>query len=70
MLDSAIFLSIRELAAEISIAYKDKGKILCVGLLNGAFIFVADLVRHLTVPYEIDFMVVSSYGKYAYTVCI
>jgi len=53
---------VRELASTISKHYAGK-KILCVGLLTGAFVFVSDLLRHLTVPYEVDFMVVSSYGK-------
>jgi hypoxanthine phosphoribosyltransferase len=37
-------------------------EIIVVGLLKGAFIFVADLLRDLTVNYKIDFMVVSSYA--------
>jgi len=36
-----------------------------VGLLSGAFVFVADLLRKVGVPYDVDFMVVSSYGRYA-----
>jgi len=50
-----------ELAATISKKYAGK-KILAVGLLSGAFVFVADLLRNLTVPYEVDFVTVSSYG--------
>jgi hypoxanthine phosphoribosyltransferase len=57
----------RELASTISSHYLNRppssSPLLCVGLLTGAFIFVADLLRKLSVPYEIDFMVVSSYGK-------
>ena len=34
-----------------------------VGLLRGSFVFIADLVRHLDVPVEVDFMTVSSYGN-------
>jgi len=52
---------VRELAAEISRDYAGR-KILCVGLLTGCFVFLADLLRHVLVPYEVDFMVVSSYG--------
>ena len=37
-------------------------ELLVVGILKGAFIFMADLVREITVPLEIDFMDVSSYG--------
>ena len=52
---------VRELAATICKKYEGKS-ILAVGLLNGAFVFVSDLLRHFTVPYAVDFMVVSSYG--------
>ena len=36
-----------------------------MGVLRGAFIFLADLTRHLLVPHVVDFMAVSSYGKTA-----
>jgi hypoxanthine phosphoribosyltransferase len=49
------------MAAEISRDYAGR-KVLCVGLLTGCFVFLADLLRHFLVPYEVDFMVVSSYG--------
>ncbi len=52
---------IRELAEAISADYRGK-KILVIGVLKGAVIFLSDLVRHLAVPVEIDFMAVSSYG--------
>jgi len=51
---------VRELAAEISKDYEGKNP-LVVGLLKGAFMFYADLVRHLQMPITIDFMVASSY---------
>jgi len=56
---------VKELAASISRHYSNLTPlpILCVGLLKGAFVFTSDLCRHLTVPYVIDFMVVSSYGS-------
>lgn len=53
---------IKEIAREISSDYKDKEPII-VGALNGAFIFIADLVREITIPCEIDFLKVSSYGN-------
>lgn len=53
---------VRELANEINTKYNGK-KLLCVGLLNGAFVFVANLLKHLNIQYEVDFMVVSSYGS-------
>lgn len=50
-----------ELAAQISNDYQGK-EILLVGVLKGAFVFCADLLRRLTVPVQVDFMAVSSYG--------
>ena len=55
-------MRVRQLGEDISREYKDKGTILVIGLLNGAFMFVSDLLKHLQVPYEVDFMVCSSYG--------
>jgi hypoxanthine phosphoribosyltransferase len=52
---------IKELAESISEDYRGT-KILVIGVLKGAVIFLSDLVRHLTIPVEIDFMAVSSYG--------
>ena len=51
---------ISALAKEISADYEGRTLIL-IGVLKGAFIFLADLVRNLTVPVEIDFLRVSSY---------
>ncbi len=52
---------IRELGTEISADYQGRD-LLLVGVLKGAVFFLADLMRHLTVPCEIDFMAISSYG--------
>ncbi len=52
---------VEELAGLISIDYAGK-KPLLVGVLKGAVIFLADLLRHLKVEVEMDFMAVSSYG--------
>jgi hypoxanthine phosphoribosyltransferase len=52
---------VRELAQEISRDYADK-ELLLVGVLKGAVFFLADLMRHLEVVCEVDFMAVSSYG--------
>ena len=52
---------IRELGEEISADY-DGRDLLLVGVLMGAVFFMADLMRELTVPCEIDFMAISSYG--------
>jgi hypoxanthine phosphoribosyltransferase len=53
---------IAELGAEISRDYEGREPIL-VGVLKGAVLFLADLMRHIEVPCEIDFMAVSSYGS-------
>ena len=53
---------IAELGKEISRDYAGRELIL-VGVLKGAVLFLADLMRHIDVPCEIDFMAVSSYGS-------
>ena len=52
---------IAELGQEISRAYEGRD-LLLVGVLKGAVFFMADLMRRITVPCEIDFMAISSYG--------
>jgi hypoxanthine phosphoribosyltransferase len=52
---------VKELAAEISRDYADR-ELLLIGVLKGAVFFLADLMRHLEVTCEVDFMAVSSYG--------
>jgi hypoxanthine phosphoribosyltransferase len=52
---------VRELAEEISRDYADK-ELLLIGVLKGAVFFLADLMRHLDIQCEVDFMAVSSYG--------
>jgi hypoxanthine phosphoribosyltransferase len=52
---------IRELGAELSVEYAGR-EVLLVGVLKGAVFFMADLMRSLTIPCEIDFMAISSYG--------
>lgn len=53
---------VAELGATLSREYADKNPlVICV--LKGAFIFMSDLVKKITVPLEIDFMAVSSYGS-------
>jgi hypoxanthine phosphoribosyltransferase len=51
-----------ELGAEISRDYEGRDLVL-VGVLRGAVLFLADLMRALEIPCEIDFMAVSSYGS-------
>ena len=52
---------IAELGAEVSEAYEGRD-LLLVGVLKGAVFFMADLMRELSIPCEIDFMAISSYG--------
>jgi hypoxanthine phosphoribosyltransferase len=52
---------VRELAERISRDYEGQ-EVLLVGVLRGAFIFLADLCRELTIPARIDFIALSSYG--------
>ena len=53
---------VKRLGKEISEDYVDKCPVM-VSILKGAFIFMADLVREITIPCSIDFMSVSSYGS-------
>ena len=53
---------VAKLGAEISRDY-DGRDLIMVGILKGAVLFLADLMRHLSVPAELDFMAVSSYGS-------
>ncbi|MBU0512759.1 MAG: hypoxanthine phosphoribosyltransferase [Chloroflexi bacterium] len=56
---------VKELADQISHDYEDAGSVYLIGILKGAFIFLADLTRELKIPHLVDFMAVSSYGKTA-----
>ena len=55
---------IAELGTEITHFYQQKAidKLIVVGLLRGSFMFMADLVRELKLPVEVEFMTTSSYG--------
>ncbi|HTX47647.1 MAG TPA: hypoxanthine phosphoribosyltransferase [Solirubrobacteraceae bacterium] len=53
---------IKELAAQVSIDYAGKD-LLLIGVLKGAVFFLSDLMRHLDIPVEVDFMAVASYGS-------
>jgi hypoxanthine phosphoribosyltransferase len=52
---------VRELGREITTTYPS-GDLLVLGLLKGSFIFVSDLVRQITRPLQVDFLIVASYG--------
>jgi hypoxanthine phosphoribosyltransferase len=53
---------VKEIAEEISADYADKNPLM-VGILKGAWVFLADLVRQMTCPCQVDFISASSYGK-------
>jgi hypoxanthine phosphoribosyltransferase len=53
---------IAELGAEINRDYADRDLVM-IGVLKGAVLFLADLMRELEIPCEVDFMAVSSYGS-------
>ncbi|MXU65772.1 hypoxanthine phosphoribosyltransferase [Oceanomicrobium pacificus] len=59
----SIAARVEALARDISQAFDDTDKLVVVGLLRGSFIFIADLVRELDLPVEVDFLEASSYGN-------
>jgi hypoxanthine phosphoribosyltransferase len=60
--EEEIRAKVQELGRRISSDYAGK-EVLLIGILKGAMIFLADLVREITVPTQFDFMAVSSYGS-------
>ncbi|WKT00826.1 hypoxanthine phosphoribosyltransferase [Gallibacterium salpingitidis] len=63
--ESDVKSRIKELGAEITQYYQHKQSngLYVVGLLRGSFMFMADLVREIKLPLEVDFMTTSSYGS-------
>jgi hypoxanthine phosphoribosyltransferase len=59
----SIAARIEELAREIEHAFAGTDKLVVVGLLRGSFVFIADLVREIDLPVEVDFLEASSYGN-------
>jgi hypoxanthine phosphoribosyltransferase len=59
--EDALARRITELADEVSSDYVNRD-LLLIGVLKGAVFFMADLMRQITVPCEVDFMAISSYG--------
>ena len=59
--EEQIKAKVEELAAQLSAEYADKDPVF-VGVLKGVVIFFADMVRKVSIPCEIDFMCLSSYG--------
>ena len=58
--ENSIQERVQSLGAQISRDYEGK-KLLVLGVLKGSFVFMADLIRAITVPCEVEFMAVSSY---------
>lgn len=63
--EETIAARVRELAAQISADYAGLDDLVLVGVLKGAFIFMADLARCLKVPHHVDFIALSSYNRSA-----
>lgn len=59
--EQQISARIKELAAQLNNDYRGKIPIF-IGILNGSFIFFADLIREISVDCEVDFLKLSSYG--------
>ncbi len=59
----SIAARVEALAKEISLEFEGTNKLTVIGLLRGSFMFIADLVRELDLPCEIDFLETSSYGN-------
>ena len=60
--DDEIQSKVAELGKQISEEYRGRD-LLLIGVLKGAFMLMSDLARHITIPLELDFMAVSSYGS-------
>jgi len=54
---------VAELGTEIGSFYDEEDRLLVLGLLKGSFIFMADLVRAIPLPHQVDFLIASSYGS-------
>lgn len=59
----SIAARVEALACEITKHFTGTDKLIVVGLLRGSFVFIADLVRELDLPVEVDFLETSSYGN-------
>jgi len=62
--EEAIEETVKRISAQIDEDYKNSGKkLLLLCILKGSVVFMGDLMKHITLPVEIDFMKVSSYGS-------
>lgn len=59
---SEIARRVQELGGQVSRDYAGKKEVILIGVLKGAFIFMADLIREMTIPCRIDFIRAASYG--------
>ena len=59
----SIAARVEALAKDITCSFKGTDKLIVVGLLRGSFVFIADLVREIDLPVEVDFLEASSYGN-------
>lgn len=59
--EEALQARVRELGQAISADY-EKGDLILICVLKGGVAFLTDLMRHITIPHEIDFLAISSYG--------
>ncbi|MEO0357345.1 MAG: hypoxanthine phosphoribosyltransferase [Pseudomonadota bacterium] len=59
----SIAAQVEALAHQITQDFSDTDKLVVIGLLRGSFVFIADLVREIDLPIEVDFLEVSSYGN-------
>ncbi|MGB7873117.1 MAG: hypoxanthine phosphoribosyltransferase [Anaerolineales bacterium] len=60
--DDSLQTRIAEIGEEISRDYVGTDNLLLICILRGGIVFLVDLMRHLTIPHQIDFMAISSYG--------
>jgi hypoxanthine phosphoribosyltransferase len=60
--EETISKKVEEIAQNIRADYKDKEPVF-IGILNGCFIFMADLIRKISIPSEVDFVRLASYGS-------
>ncbi len=61
--EETITRRVEEMGREITESYTEDDDLLVLGLLKGSFIFLADLVRAIDLPLQVDFLVASSYGN-------
>ena len=61
--ETEITARVNKLAHQITEHYSSKNQLVVIGLLRGSFVFIADLVRRINLPVEVDFLTVSSYGN-------